>query len=52
LRYKEGISTQLELQDSRLALQLAQANRAMAARDVQIARARLALLPNLPLGAR
>jgi outer membrane protein TolC len=52
LRYREGISTQLELQDSRLALQLAQANRAMAARDVQIARARLALLPNLPLGAR
>ena len=52
LRYREGISTQLELQDSRLALQLAQANRAVAARDVQIARARLALLPNLPLGAR
>ncbi len=52
LRYREGISTQLELQDSRLALQQAQANRAQAARDVQVARARLALLPSLPLGVR
>ena len=52
LRYREGLSTQLELQDSRLALQQAQANRALAARDLQISRARLALLPMLPLGAR
>jgi outer membrane protein TolC len=52
LRYREGISTQLELQDSRLALQQAQANRAQAARDVQVARARLALLPSLPFGVR
>jgi outer membrane protein TolC len=52
LRYREGISTQLELQDSRLALQQAQASRAMAARDLQVARTRLALLPALPLGGR
>jgi outer membrane protein TolC len=51
LRYREGISTQLELLDARLVLQLAQVNRAQAARDVQVARARVALLPELPLGA-
>jgi outer membrane protein TolC len=49
LRYREGISTQLELADSRLALESAEANRAQAARDLQVARARIALLPNLPL---
>jgi outer membrane protein TolC len=49
LRYREGLSTQLELADSRLALESAEANRAQAARDVQVARARMALLPNLPL---
>lgn len=52
LRNREGLSTQLELNDSRLQLQVAQANRAQAARDVQVARARVALLPTLPLGAR
>jgi outer membrane protein TolC len=52
LRYREGVSTQLELSDSRLALLIVQANRAQAARDVQVARARVALLPNLPLGTR
>lgn len=52
LRNREGLSTQLELSDSRLSLQVAQANRAQAARDVQVARARVALLPTLPLGAR
>ena len=52
LRNREGLSTQLELSDSRLALQVAQANRAQAARDVQVARARVALLPNLPVGRR
>ena len=51
LRYREGISTQLELLDARLVLQLAQVNRAQAARDVQVARARVALLPDLPLGS-
>jgi outer membrane protein TolC len=50
IRYREGISTQTELGDSRLLLQQAEANRAQAARDVQVARTRLALLPDLPLG--
>ena len=50
LRYREGISTQLELSDARFLLEQAQANRAQAARDLQVARARIALLPDLPLG--
>jgi outer membrane protein TolC len=50
LRNREGLSTQLELSDSRLAMQVAQVNRALAARDLQVARARVALLPNLPVG--
>jgi outer membrane protein len=49
IRYREGISTQTELSDSRLQLQEAQANRAQAARDLQVARVRLALLRDLPL---
>jgi outer membrane protein TolC len=49
-RYDAGVSTQLELADSRLLLVQAEANRAQAARDLQIARARVALLPELPLG--
>ena len=49
LRYREGLSTQLELSDARLLLQQAHTARAQAARDVQIARVRLALLPDLPL---
>jgi outer membrane protein len=52
LRFREGLSTQLELSDSRLALQSAQANRAQAARDLQLTRARVALLPNLPVGVQ
>jgi outer membrane protein len=51
VRYSEGISTQVELSDARLLMQQAQVNRALAARDLQVARVRLALLPNLPLGA-
>lgn len=51
IRYREGISTQTELSDSRLQLQEAQANRAQAARDLQIARVRLALIKDLPLAA-
>jgi outer membrane protein TolC len=50
IRYKEGISTQLELNDARILLQQAQANRAVAARDLQVARARVLLLPDLPIG--
>ena len=49
LRYREGLSTQLELSDARLLLQQAEANRAVAGRDLQLARVRLALLPDLPL---
>lgn len=52
LRNREGLSTQLELSDSRLSLQVAEATRAQAARDLQVARARLALSPLLPAGAR
>ena len=51
LRYREGVSTQLELNDARLLLVQAQATRAQAARDVQVARARVALLPDLPIGS-
>jgi outer membrane protein TolC len=51
VRYQAGVSTQLELSDSRLLLQQAEANRAQAARDLQVARARVALLPDLPIGA-
>lgn len=50
VRYRSGVSTQLELADSRLLLEQAEANRAQAARDLQVARARVALLPDLPLG--
>ena len=49
IRFKEGISTQLELDDARILLQQARANRAVAARDLLVARARVALLPDLPL---
>lgn len=49
VRYRSGVSTQLELADSRLLLEQAEANRAQAARDLQVARARVALLPDLPL---
>lgn len=49
LRYREGLSTQLELADSRLLLAQAQFNRARAARDLQLTRVRFALLPELPL---
>ncbi len=51
IRFTEGISTQLELNDARLLLLQARVNQAVAARDLQVTRARFALLPNLPLGA-
>src|SRR3954464_370973 len=51
LRYREGISTQTELLDSRIQLQQAQAARARAARDLQVAKVRIALLPALPIAA-
>lgn len=49
LRYREGLSTQTELLDSRIQLQQAQASRARAARDLQVAKVRIVLLPALPL---
>ncbi len=51
LRFREGISTQTELLDSRIALQQAEVNRAQAARNLQVARVRMALLADLPLGS-
>lgn len=51
VRYREGLSTQIELSESRLNLDQARINRAQAARNLQVARMRLALLKDLPLGA-
>jgi outer membrane protein TolC len=51
LRYKEGISTQIELTDQRIAQQQALANRAQAARNLQVARVRLGLITDLPLSS-
>lgn len=50
VRYREGLSTQIELSESRLNLDQARINRAQAARNLQVARMRLALLKDLPLG--
>jgi outer membrane protein len=50
IRFREGIGSQIELTDARLQLEQAAVNRARALRDVQVARARLALLKDLPLG--
>jgi outer membrane protein TolC len=49
VRYREGLSTQLELTESRNLLQQARWNRAQASRDFQVARLRLTLLKDLPL---
>jgi outer membrane protein len=51
VRYSEGISTQIELNDARILLEQAVANRALAARYLQVARVKLELLPDLPLQA-
>ena len=51
LRYKEGISTQTDLTQSRLLLEQAVANQAQSARDLAVARARVALLRDLPVNA-
>lgn len=50
VRYREGISTQTDLSQSRLLLEQAKANRAQAARNLAVARVKLALLRDLPLG--
>jgi len=49
VRFKEGISTQIELNDARILLEQAVANRALAARNLQVARVKLGLLRDLPL---
>ncbi len=51
VRYTNGISTQLELTDIRNLLFQSQANRLTAARDLQLARLRLTLLRDMPLGS-
>ena len=51
VRYREGISTQTDLSQSRLLLEQSLANRAQAARNLAVARVRLALLRDLPLQA-
>ncbi|MCB9697212.1 MAG: TolC family protein [Alphaproteobacteria bacterium] len=52
VRFEEGVSRQIELSDARLLRQRALANRAQAARDLQVARIRVALLPLLPFQTR
>jgi outer membrane protein TolC len=49
IRYREGISTQTDLTQSRLLLEQAEANRAQSARDLAVARARIALIRELPI---
>ena len=49
IRFREGLSTQVELSDARLMLQQAEVNRALAARDLEIAKTVIRLLPDLPL---
>jgi outer membrane protein TolC len=49
IRYREGISTQTDLTQSRLLLEQAVANQAQSARDLAVARARIALIRDLPL---
>jgi outer membrane protein len=51
IRFREGISSQIELQNSRLLFEQAEVNRAQALRNVQVARARLALIRDLPLNS-
>ncbi|HEY0510437.1 MAG TPA: TolC family protein [Thermoanaerobaculia bacterium] len=49
LRFHEGLSSQIELQNSRLLFEQAEVNRTQALRNVQVARARLSLIRDLPL---
>lgn len=51
VRYTNGISTQLELSDIRNLLIQSQANRLSAAKALQLARLRISLLRDLPLGS-
>lgn len=49
VRFREGISTQTDLAQSRLLLEQAVANRAVAARNLAVARLRMQLITDLPL---
>jgi outer membrane protein TolC len=49
VRFREGLSTQLELTEARVLLQSARANRATASRNLQVARVTLRELKDLPL---
>ncbi len=51
VRYTNGISTQLELTDIRNLLIQSQANTLTSAKDLQLARLRMTLLRDLPLGS-
>lgn len=51
VRLREGISTQTDLTQSRLLMEQALVNRAQAARNLAVARVRLALIRDLPLQA-
>ena len=51
IRYKEGLSTQTDLTQSRLLLEQAVANQAQSSRDVAVARARVALIRDLPVNS-
>lgn len=49
VRAQEGISTQVELQQARTQYEQARLNRVIAARDLEVAQLRVALLKDLPL---
>lgn len=49
VRQQEGISTQVELQQARTQYEQARLNRVLAAKDLEVARLRVALLKDLPL---
>jgi outer membrane protein TolC len=51
LRFQQGLSNLIEVNDARLALSQAQADRAQAARDLYVAQVQLALVRDLPLGS-
>ena len=52
IRYREGISTQTDLLQSRLLMEQAAVNQATSARDLAVARARIVLLRDLPISTQ
>jgi outer membrane protein TolC len=49
VRFSEGLSTPVELTESRVQLEQARLQRVTTARDLEVARLRIALLKDLPL---